>query len=313
MKIYAENRGYARQLFPHIRNWRQKPLFFAPDDSGLAGLAKRIFQDKAVYQAQIPDSRLDGGIFCVAFSPFSQYDLIVNLSGSESGLPHGLVCLAGAGRGFHGQRGRSWSAESGNLHLTIHWRPNQVVPGFGVGFPLLAAVSVMETLDDLPDLDGRSSTKWINDILIDGAKVAGFVTHLQSQENLVKAVVLGIGLNVETSPQVRRDAFVPKVTSVWEKSGHPLECSQARVLNLLLSRLQANYLKLCRGESQDLLALYRTRSAVLGKNVSIHSDSLQGRTVELARGRLERIGDQLELYIRGQVEPVFRGRLRLLD
>lgn len=313
MKVYTDDRSYARKLFPHIRNWRQRPWSFPAEDSGLANLAQQVFKDKSVYQASLSESSVGGPVFCVGFSSFSQYDLVVKLSGTGCGLPHGLVCLAGAGRGFHGQRGRSWSADSGNLHLTIHWRPNQVVPGFGVGFPLLAAVSVMETLDDLPDMAGRSSAKWVNDILIDGAKTAGFVTHLQSQDNLVKAAVLGIGLNVETTPQVKRDAFVPEVTSVWENSGYPLECSQAYILSQLLNRLQANYRKLSRGESQDLLALYRTRSAVLGRNVSVHSDPLQGPSVELARGRVEYIGDRLELYLEGRIEPVVRGRLRLLD
>ncbi len=313
MIIYADDISYAAQLFPHFRNWQQKPLTFSSSDSNLEILVQRIFRNRAVFQTQNPEPSSVGPVFCVEFSPFSQYDLVVSLSGTGRGLPHGMVCLAGSGRGFHGQRGRPWKAESGNLHLTIHWRPGQAVPGFGVGFPLLAAVAVMETLDGLPGIQGRSSVKWVNDILIDKAKVAGFVTHLQSQDNLVKAAVLGIGLNIEVSPAVRPDAFVTEVTSVWEKSGHAFECSQARILSLLLNRLQANFLKLVQGESQDLLAFYRMRSAVLGRKVSIHSDPLQGRSVELARGRVERIGDQLELYLQGQGEPVFRGRLRLLD
>ncbi len=313
MVIYADDIGYAAQLFSHVRDWQQKPLTFSSSDLNLDILAQRIFKGKAVFQAQISDPSPGGIVFCVAFSPFSQYDLVVNLSGSGRGLPHGMVCLAGSGRGFHGQRGRPWSAEPGNLHLTLHWRPDQVVPGFGVGFPLLAAVAVMETLDELPGMQGRSSAKWVNDILLDEAKVAGFVTHLQSQDNLVRSAVLGIGLNVETSPPVKPDAFVPEVTSVWEKSGHACACSQTQILTLLLNRLQINYLKVIRGEGLELLAFYRRRSAVLGRNVSIHSDPVQGRSVELVRGRVERIGDQLELHLKGKVEPIVRGRLRLLD
>ena len=38
--------------------------------------------------------------------------------------------------------------------------------------------------------------KWPNDILVNGKKVTGILTELQADPDQVKAVILGIGMNV---------------------------------------------------------------------------------------------------------------------
>jgi BirA family biotin operon repressor/biotin-[acetyl-CoA-carboxylase] ligase len=178
---------------------------------------------------------------------------------------------------------------------------------------MLAAVSVVECLDALPGLSVRPGIKWVNDILLGSAKVAGFVTHIQSQEDLVRAAVLGIGLNVETLPRVEPDPFAPEVTSLAANSSDPASCSQEKVLSRLLSRLEANYQKLCGGQARELLGLYRERSIISGRRVRILSDPLSGAPQELASGRVTGIGSGLELYLEGRDAPVIRGRLALLD
>jgi BirA family biotin operon repressor/biotin-[acetyl-CoA-carboxylase] ligase len=203
---------------------------------------------------------------------------------------------------------------AGNLHLTIHWRPGCALTDLGVGFQVLAAVSVVECLDALPGLPVRPGIKWVNDILLDSAKVAGFITHIQSQDGVVRAAVLGIGLNVEATPRVEPTPQVPAVTSLAAQSSPAAPFGQDVVLRLLLARLEDNYQKLCGGRSGELLDLYRERSVILGRHVRILSDPQGGGPGrELASGRVNRIGSGLELHIEGREEPVTRGRLILLD
>ncbi len=315
MRVYTDSREFAREVFPHVRDWSPAPPPDALRPASLGNLAARMFGTRAVFLGR--DAKGPRGLtaLCVASSPVSQFDLVVELGGSPEALPHGVVCLAGTGRGFHGQRGRSWVAETGNLHLTIHWRPERPLSDLGIGFPVLAAVSVVECLDSLPGLSKRPGIKWVNDILLGPAKVAGFITHIQSQDGVVRAAVLGIGLNIQVTPHVEPSPQVPVVTSLAASlSCTAASCSQDVVLHLLLARLEANYLKLCRGRSRELLGLYRDRSVIIGRHVRILSDPPEGGPeTEIASGRVYRIGDGLELYIEGRERPVPRGRLILLD
>ena len=313
MVIYTDSERSAREMFPEAENWRPVPSPTVFQAAGLRTLAARLFRGKEVLQGEVGD--IPGGrtALCVSHSAFSQFDLVVELAGGPDPLPDGMVCMAGSGRGFHGQRGRPWAAEPGNLHLTIHWRPERVLSDQGVGFPMLAAVSVVESLDGLAGLSARPGIKWVNDILLDSAKVAGFVVHIQSQEDLVRSAVLGIGLNVETLPRVEPTEFVPAVTSLAANCPDPASCGLGVVLSRLLSRLEANYRKLCEGEAAALLDTYQERSVIMGRRVRILSDPLSGDSHELASGRVGRIGPRLEIYIDGRSEPVTRGRLILLD
>ncbi len=61
--------------------------------------------------------------------------------------------------------------------------------------PLLAGVAVADTL---AAVGIRAGVKWPNDVLIDGAKIAGILAEVASPKPVV---VLGIGLNVEVLPE----------------------------------------------------------------------------------------------------------------
>ena len=160
-------------------------------------------------------------------------------------------------------------------------------------------------------LASRAGVKWVNDILIDGAKVAGFVTHTQSQEHEVKSVVLGIGLNVATIPLVPPDAFVPRVASLSQYLPGNEACSLDRILFTLLNKLDKNYHLILEGKIAGLLDFYRESSLVLGRRVRVISDPISGKSQELASGRVSHIGENLELHLEDRPAPVTQGRLIL--
>ncbi len=313
MLIYSDRPEWAKRFFPSVTDWRPAAAALEAHPADLKVLAEQIFGKNAVLETTRIPVMKNAVVFGVSFSPFSQFDRVVEITGHGHRLPDRLFCLAGSGLGFHGQRRRPWVAAEGNIHLTVHYRPDTAIPGFGVGFPLLAAVSVLETLDSLPGLAGRATVKWINDILIDAAKVAGFIVHIQTQGDRVASAVLGIGLNVEAKPSVATDSFVPQATSLCDTMPDPRACRLGKVLGLLLDRLESNYLRLCRGDLPALLHLYRSRSAVIGRRVRITSDPLEGPKQVLAEGRVLGIGDRLELFIQGLESPVTHGRLAFID
>lgn len=248
----------------------------------------------------------------------SNYDRLIELVRGATPLPDRLACLAGSGHGFHGFKGRSWSAVPGNIHLSVHLAPRRPVPRFEVAFMALAAVSVVEAIDRLPGLAGRAGIRWVNDVLVDGAKVAGVLAYTHAQRTTVNAAVLGIGVNVDTRPPVQPTPFVPSVAALAEHAGPaageaPAAPLPAVFLAHLLEAIDRNYRTLMDRGHGPLVERYRARSVVLGRRIEVCAEDSDTEKRVLERGVVRAIGDGLELFLEGQEAPVTRGRIVVVD
>lgn len=244
-------------------------------------------------------------------APRSNYDVFLELARNRAPLPPFTAALAGSGSGFHGSRGRPWAALPGNLHLSVSLAPEQTVDRFEVAFTVLAALSVVDALDAIPGLAGRAGLKWVNDVVAEGAKVAGVLAYTQTQDRRVSRAVLGVGVNVLATPALPPTPFVPRATSVAELLGGPRPGLLATVFQGVLEALARNYRILLERGSGALVDRYRVRSVVLGQQVTVCSEDSDGTAEVWASGRLVALGDGLELYLEGHDTPFTRGRLLL--
>jgi BirA family biotin operon repressor/biotin-[acetyl-CoA-carboxylase] ligase len=101
-----------------------------------------------------------------------------------------------AGRG---RRGRTWISPPGNLHATL-LLTDPAAPDRAAELSFVAGLAVHDALlAASPDLAGRLSLKWPNDVLRAGAKVAGILIEGEgSGQDL--AVAIGIGVNCSHHP-----------------------------------------------------------------------------------------------------------------
>jgi BirA family biotin operon repressor/biotin-[acetyl-CoA-carboxylase] ligase len=309
MLVLTDNIGYGEGFLHRKPNWRRVARGQLPGP--ITELGSKLFSCDAVYTTEMASSDLWGYLLLVEHAEESQFDVLADLSSTVPELPSGILCCAGSGENFHGFKGRAWAAVPGNLHLSVLLRPCQEIEGGGVAFIVLAVVSVLEALDYLDVLTEPAVVKWVNDILVGGSKLGGVLAQVQTQAETVTSAVLGIGLNIETTPQVLPTPFVPKVAALCDFAKDSKRCSPREVLEILEHRLAANYKKLGANGVSSLLEVYRRRSIVIGKNVTIYEDLLENRSREIVRGRVQSIGDGLELVIEGVECPVFRGRLAL--
>lgn len=242
-------------------------------------------------------------------APASQYDQLIALARSGTPLPHGVACLAGTGSGFHGFRGRPWAASRGNIHLTAVLAPHRPVPRAATIFTVLATNAVVEALDGLPGMEGRAGIKWVNDILVEGAKVGGALAWTQSRGEEVTAVILGIGLNVECTPPVDRSPEVPAAGCLRDFALPVGALPVGEVVPRILAALVRHYSLLLLEGAEPAMDRYRARSAVLGREVLVRDDRPPAPPAILARGRVRAVGDGLELFLAGHPAPLTRGRL----
>jgi BirA family transcriptional regulator, biotin operon repressor / biotin---[acetyl-CoA-carboxylase] ligase len=102
-----------------------------------------------------------------------------------------------AGRG---RRGRPWVSEPGNLYASL-LLTDPAPPQRAAELSLVAALAAHDALiDRAPTLGPRLTLKWPNDVLCDGAKLAGILIEGESLPAGVLAVVIGIGVNCAHHP-----------------------------------------------------------------------------------------------------------------
>ena len=308
MRVLADNPEYANQLLGDQMKWTEDSS--SPCEAGLRLLLSRLFSKKRFYRSEQSSDLVWNDLLVVESAPESQYDILVELSQKHITLPDALLCVAGTGKRFHGFKNRPWESLAGNIHLSIFVAPNKAMSHLGAAFMVLPAVSVVQTIDTIACLENRASIKWVNDIVVEGAKVCGVLAHTQAIEKTITGAVLGIGLNVETTPGVVPSPFTPKVASLSEFVEINSACNKSSIFSALTRFLSGNYVALLNGGYPALLDIYRKRSCVVGKEVTVcHDDQCQ----ETITGKVANIGENLELYLKERDEPVVRGRLIIND
>ncbi len=115
-----------------------------------------------------------------------------------------------AGRG---RRGRPWQTVSGNMAASLLVAPDadpamSATLGFVAGVALNRALSevipaarLKTGLDGADTATGRIALKWPNDVLADGAKLAGILLEAQKRPDGGMAIVIGFGVNVVAAPE----------------------------------------------------------------------------------------------------------------
>ncbi|HEX3468095.1 MAG TPA: biotin--[acetyl-CoA-carboxylase] ligase [Candidatus Elarobacter sp.] len=117
---------------------------------------------------------------------------------ARAGAPHGTVVSARAQSAGRGRIGRSWASPPGNLYCSVVLRPTVAFARVAeLGF--VAALAVGDVVE-ARIARGTVSLKWPNDVLVDGAKVAGILLECEAADGSAPWVVAGIGLNVATAP-----------------------------------------------------------------------------------------------------------------
>jgi BirA family biotin operon repressor/biotin-[acetyl-CoA-carboxylase] ligase len=127
-----------------------------------------------------------------------------------AGQRHAHAVLAETQTDGRGRRQRAWhSPAGGNIYMSLGWRLDEPSAALST-LPLVTAVCLCRALDRA-GLGGHG-IKWPNDILLNGAKLAGILVETQAAGSGPVLAVIGIGLNVRMpdSGAGRPAAFIDK-------------------------------------------------------------------------------------------------------
>ncbi|NIO36689.1 biotin--[acetyl-CoA-carboxylase] ligase, partial [Candidatus Bathyarchaeota archaeon] len=127
-----------------------------------------------------------------------------------------IVILAETQTMGRGRLGRQWISPKGGLWLSVILRP-QTSPKEALRLTFIMSSAVAKTIKTLFNLE--TSVKWPNDVLVNGKKISGILTEINTRESLVTFVIVGVGINVNIDLESFPSSLRATVTSLKHELG----------------------------------------------------------------------------------------------
>lgn len=186
---------------------------------------------------------------------------------AKNGALEGTVIIADSQFQGHGRFDRVFHSPKNGIYMSILLRPQ--FSGFNATLvTTAAAVAVAKAVEDLSGKETK--IKWVNDVLISGKKICGILTEgaINPETLTPDYIVVGIGINA-FKPQ---DGFDPEIQNIADAVfDTESEDLKARLIAETINNFMNYYTKLT---DKVFLECYRSRSAVIGKEITVIKNTI---------------------------------------
>lgn len=218
---------------------------------------------------------------------------------AEAGAKEGTLVLAEEQTQGRGRLGRSWfSQRHDGIYASLVLRP-RLKPRHAAILTLSAAVAASKAIEQVSGL--ATDIKWPNDLLLSGRKCCGILSEMQAEQDVIRHVIVGIGINVNHAsfPEELR----AQAASLLLEGRRPY--SRVAILCALLESFEALYDGVQAGNRAMVIEQWIQRSSFAsGKAVTV---DLGGKRIG---GITAGLGETGTLQVRlpdGRLEEVMNG------
>lgn len=174
-----------------------------------------------------------------------------------------------------GRMGREFfSPADTGVYLSLVLFPNRHLNDMGT-LTTKVCVAVCRVIETIKKC--KAEIKWVNDIFVDKKKVCGILTEAVTdfESGTVEAVVIGIGLNVNT-----KVTDFPEDLSLIAGSVNPFSVNRNFIAASIINEVTDVYLD---RDEKSLMAEYRNRCFLLGREITyyISGISFNGRVIDI--------------------------------
>ncbi|HPJ67399.1 MAG TPA: biotin--[acetyl-CoA-carboxylase] ligase [Desulfobacteraceae bacterium] len=244
------------------------------------------------------DSRIEVNLLkdILGKSKFSKYIHIYDCLDSTNtlakkfaaeGAPEGTVVVAEEQSSGRGRMGRPWISPGYlNLLFSVLLRPKIRVEKVFV-LTMVLALASSECVEETGNL--CVMIKWPNDLFVSERKLGGMLTEFHIREKVVEYIVLGLGLNINWSPEDLEDSstkafkglMLYPATSIMKETGHSI--SRTYLLAEILKRFEIYYKKVLDGYLDDFYDKWNRRSMLFGKmvEVMVMDERIYGKAIKI--------------------------------
>jgi len=201
---------------------------------------------------------------------------------AEYGSQDGTVVIAETQTGGRGRRGRTWVSPMGGLWFTIILKP-KIAPVYTPIITLLTGVACANAIEKVTGL--KTKLKWPNDVHIAGKKVCGILTEISSEPELVKFILVGLGINVNIKLSDFPNELQEKITTLSYELNKSI--NRDKLFQELLKQFENLYIPFAREPIKTIpkiISSWRKISDTLGRDVKIQtvSGSISGLAAEIS-------------------------------
>jgi len=186
---------------------------------------------------------------------------------AKENTSNGTIILAETQTSGRGRGDKKWLSPYGGLWFSIIIKP-RISPLKISLITLLSGLCVAETIKGMLNLD--ANIKWPNDVLIDNLKVAGILCESEIIKNIIKYLVIGIGVNLNLDEEDLKSLDVKATSCKIELKN---EVNREEFLANLLQNLENYYDKmLVPSELKIMLNKIRKIIIPIGHDVEIKTE-----------------------------------------
>jgi len=190
---------------------------------------------------------------------------------AKNNTPHLSVVIAENQTIGRGRLNRKWFSSKGGLWFTLILKPG-TPPPLSYIYNFAASLSLSTSLKRLFDVN--VNVKWPNDILLDGKKLVGLLSEMETRGDMVEFINIGIGINVNNQPQ----KYEPKAISLKDVLNKTV--SRRLILETFLDNFK-NRIQII--DCQNIIELWKEQTSTIGSQVRIEtiSDIFEGLAVDV--------------------------------
>ena len=169
-----------------------------------------------------------------------------------------ILVAADCQTGGRGRQGKSFLSPRGGLYMSLLVPTNCPISA-AVGITSCTAVAVCRGIEQVTQKS--PGIKWVNDILLDGGKVAGILCESLNDGELSRYAIIGIGINLTAAPEIR-DSVIPAAALSTPEDPAEAEALCAAITKELCEMAKTGF------DFPSLADEYRSRSVILGREVT---------------------------------------------
>lgn len=168
---------------------------------------------------------------------------------AEDGEKSGTLFITECQTGGRGRRGRTWESPAGSgIWMSLLLRP-EIKPFDASMLTIVAAMGMKDAIEEI--IGGGTGQggihckiKWPNDIVLGDRKICGMLTEMSAETDWINYVVIGIGVNVNTTEF--DDSIKDTASSILLQTGSSVKRSDVVVAFARhFSRYYDEFLKEC--------------------------------------------------------------------
>ncbi len=177
--------------------------------------------------------------------------------------PEGAVVIAETQTSGKGRLGRKWLSPKGNLYCSVILRPD--IPIYKSPLiTLMGAVAVASAISATCEV--QAAIKWPNDIYVAGKKVSGLLTEMSAEQDRIKHIVLGIGLDVNMGLDALPAEVRATTTTLAAEIGKRVD--RTILLRRLFIELEHWYQVFLRNDA-EVLGAWNALNMTIGSRVAV--------------------------------------------